>query len=87
MSNSKQTPQSGGVDMDKTVLGLASQGGQGFLDKVRASQSGVGPPNQGRDFLRQGQELPIDWDRNSLLKALSSVCIIERAIGMKTLGT
>lgn len=46
--------------MDKTVLGLASQVGQGFLDKVRASQSGVGPPNQGRDFLSQGQELPID---------------------------
>lgn len=42
MSNSGQTPRRGGGDIDETVLTLVSQMGQGFLDKVRASQPGVG---------------------------------------------
>lgn len=33
--------------MDETVLGLVSQVGQGFLDKVRVSQLGVGLSGQG----------------------------------------
>lgn len=40
--------------MDETGLGLASQVGQGFLDKVRPSQPGVGPPNQGWGFSARG---------------------------------
>lgn len=100
MSNSGQSPRSGGGDIDETVLALVSQMEQGFLGKVRASQPGVGLLSQGQGFLVRGgasqpgvglpsqrQEISIGWVRNSLLKALSCICIIERVIGMRTLGT
>lgn len=46
--------------MDETGLGLASQVGQGFLDKVRwwggvgGSQPRAGPPSQGQGFSARG---------------------------------
>lgn len=55
MSNSGQTPRRGGVDMDETGLGLASQVGHGLLDKVRASQPGVGLLSQGQGFPARGR--------------------------------
>lgn len=41
--------------MDETGLGLASQVGHGLLDKVRASQPGVGLLSQGQGFPARGR--------------------------------